>query len=343
MEKNSKSSPRVIWEEQLDYLTTCISLTIGVGNIVNFPAKCYKHGGATYLVAYFIILFSFGIPIFYMELIMGQYHRCTSTVLLRRCAPALQVMDGCSHTVHRVTYYAIPDIVEHMPDVWFWFVITYLCVGLLGFSTICIMIIAMSVPIADVFNIPTKSYKHDLIALGVIFVCWLINLPFCFKSGFFWISLISEVGHFCQGATIFMQVVVLSYYYGAENIIDDLIILMGQPKNFISQNFGYASPVWYFSWKYYCPIVALAFTIVVFVREFPSQLDDIRYPYLYDRQLRSWRRLSEKMINDDEEEYNRLLSILPDREPGDPTGFLKALYKQFFFVAQNPYIAVCLN
>ncbi|RUS88668.1 hypothetical protein EGW08_003563, partial [Elysia chlorotica] len=51
----------------------CLSHVIGLGNIVRFPYLAFKHGGGAFLVAYFILIFTCGLPLFIMETAIGQY------------------------------------------------------------------------------------------------------------------------------------------------------------------------------------------------------------------------------------------------------------------------------
>ena len=42
-------------------------------NFSRFPYKCYKNGGGVFLIPYLIMLFLAALPMFYMELVLGQF------------------------------------------------------------------------------------------------------------------------------------------------------------------------------------------------------------------------------------------------------------------------------
>uniref|UniRef100_A0A8C5QJD7 Transporter n=1 Tax=Leptobrachium leishanense TaxID=445787 RepID=A0A8C5QJD7_9ANUR len=63
---------RPAWNSKLQYILAQVGFSVGLGNVWRFPYLCQKNGGGAYLVPYLILLLVIGIPLFFLELSVGQ-------------------------------------------------------------------------------------------------------------------------------------------------------------------------------------------------------------------------------------------------------------------------------
>jgi solute carrier family 6 GABA transporter-like protein 1 len=78
------------WGNKLDFLFSCISVSVGLGNVWRFPYLCYQNGGGAFLLVYFIAMFLCGIPIFFQEVAIGQYLGSGGMTLVAQLCPILK-------------------------------------------------------------------------------------------------------------------------------------------------------------------------------------------------------------------------------------------------------------
>ncbi|XP_043116334.1 sodium- and chloride-dependent transporter XTRP3-like [Puntigrus tetrazona] len=69
---------RPSWDSPMQFVLACVSYAVGLGNVWRFPYLCQMHGGGGFLIPYLLMLFLEGIPLFCMELAIGQKMRLGS-------------------------------------------------------------------------------------------------------------------------------------------------------------------------------------------------------------------------------------------------------------------------
>ncbi|XP_059946217.1 sodium-dependent neutral amino acid transporter SLC6A17 isoform X2 [Mesoplodon densirostris] len=80
---------RPAWNSKLQYILAQIGFSVGLGNIWRFPYLCQKNGGGAYLVPYLVLLIVIGIPLFFLELAVGQRIRRGSIGVWHYVCPRL--------------------------------------------------------------------------------------------------------------------------------------------------------------------------------------------------------------------------------------------------------------
>ncbi|XP_036993203.2 inactive sodium-dependent neutral amino acid transporter B(0)AT3 isoform X1 [Artibeus jamaicensis] len=86
---DSRGDERPKWDNKLQYVLSCVGFAVGLGNIWRFPYLCQSHGGGAFLIPYLIALAFEGIPLFHMELAIGQRLRQGSVGVWTAISPYL--------------------------------------------------------------------------------------------------------------------------------------------------------------------------------------------------------------------------------------------------------------
>ncbi|XP_037028827.1 sodium-dependent neutral amino acid transporter B(0)AT3 isoform X1 [Bradysia coprophila] len=77
------------WDSKLTFLLATIGYAVGLGNVWRFPYLAQKNGGGAFLVPYFLMLCIQGIPIFFLELAIGQRLRKGAVGVWQEISPYL--------------------------------------------------------------------------------------------------------------------------------------------------------------------------------------------------------------------------------------------------------------
>lgn len=77
------------WTGKLQFISSSLCYTIGLGNLWRFPYLCYKHAGGAYLIAYTLVIITIGLPLMLMELAFGQYAN-EGPITIWRISPAFE-------------------------------------------------------------------------------------------------------------------------------------------------------------------------------------------------------------------------------------------------------------
>ncbi|KAH8401044.1 hypothetical protein KR009_002608 [Drosophila setifemur] len=105
--ESQSSGQRDQWSKGVEFLFSCIALSVGLGNVWRFPFIALENGGGAFLIPYVIVLLLIGRPVYYLEVIIGQF----SSRGCIRAFDMVPIMKGIAYgqvysTALATTYYA---------------------------------------------------------------------------------------------------------------------------------------------------------------------------------------------------------------------------------------------
>ncbi|XP_015376743.1 PREDICTED: sodium-dependent dopamine transporter [Diuraphis noxia] len=90
------------WSNKTDFLMSVIGFAVDLANVWRFPYLCYKNGGGAFLIPYCTMLLVGGIPLFYMELALGQFYQTGAITCWGRLVPLFK---GIGYSVVLIAFY----------------------------------------------------------------------------------------------------------------------------------------------------------------------------------------------------------------------------------------------
>ncbi|KAH8290262.1 hypothetical protein KR054_001489 [Drosophila jambulina] len=72
-EAGEQGKKRDSWNNDIEFLMSCIALSVGLGNVWRFPFTALENGGGAFVIPYLIVLVLVGKPVYYLEMLLGQF------------------------------------------------------------------------------------------------------------------------------------------------------------------------------------------------------------------------------------------------------------------------------
>lgn len=119
----SEEPSRDQWSNPIEFLLSCIAMSVGLGNVWRFPFVALENGGGAFLIPYILVLLLIGKPLYYMELCLGQFASAGS-VRVWDLAPAFRG-ESAARSLRGGVSWASFGIRDRSPDL-FLYVLRYL-------------------------------------------------------------------------------------------------------------------------------------------------------------------------------------------------------------------------
>ncbi|KAL5467560.1 hypothetical protein EMCRGX_G031812 [Ephydatia muelleri] len=107
--KPKDEGKREQWDNRIQFLLTLVGYAIGLGSVWRFPYLVARNGGIAFILLYVLMLFVIGVPLFYLEVTLGQAMNKGPIAVWSKIAPGLTGI-GIAMTVvnvYIILYYTV--------------------------------------------------------------------------------------------------------------------------------------------------------------------------------------------------------------------------------------------
>ncbi|KAL3058693.1 hypothetical protein OYC64_010781 [Pagothenia borchgrevinki] len=96
---SQKVTERGKWGSKKEFILSVAGAIIGLGNVWRFPYLCYKNGGGAFFIPYILFLVTCGVPLFILEVSLGQYTSQGGIMCWRMVCPLLEGIGYASQII----------------------------------------------------------------------------------------------------------------------------------------------------------------------------------------------------------------------------------------------------
>ncbi|MFH4975238.1 hypothetical protein AB6A40_001947 [Gnathostoma spinigerum] len=230
----------------------CYSMSVGLGAILSlssynsFSHNCFKDAVIISACDSFMSVFG-GVVVFSVLGFLAES-------MDREITDVVQSGTG-------LAFVAYPEAMSRMPLPWLWSLLFFVMLFILGISSQFGLSEVMCTAICDICP-RLRRYRHYVVfcVCGSLFA---IGLIMCTHAGIYYFQLIDTYcASFSLMVIILGELLVVAYYYGVSNFIEDIRMMIGYPKNRFSAIFGPSGYYLRIIWLFFAPF--LVSVILVF-------------------------------------------------------------------------------
>ncbi|XP_043198821.1 sodium-dependent noradrenaline transporter-like [Amphibalanus amphitrite] len=83
-----REESRFAWATNFDFSMVSMACVIGLANFVRVPQLCKRHGGLAFFIPYLITVIFMGMPLYFLETLLGQYSGHGTVAVMNELVPA---------------------------------------------------------------------------------------------------------------------------------------------------------------------------------------------------------------------------------------------------------------